>query len=673
MSRRDPVNILLVDDQPNNLIALEAMLGDMGENLIKADSGIQALRSLLDLDFAVVLLDVNMPEMDGFETARLIRQREKSKATPIIFLTAQGPNERNIFRGYSLGAVDYLFKPIVPEILRSKIAVFVDLFRKNLELREQASELERVNRQNQLILNSAAEGVIGVDGVGVATFINPAGARMLAREVHELVGKRVHEVLHPQPFAAGRCDGAECPLDSALSGDGRMEVDDGLFWRSDGSSFPTEYIGSPMLNEHGERFGAVLTYRDVTERRAAAVALENERLYREAKAANRAKDDFLATLSHELRTPMTAILGWVRMLRMGDLDPESVEMALESIERSTSVQAQLIEDILDVSRIVAGKLRLQMTVVDLPDVVERAINTVRHTADEKSIRLEVEVDQELPKTLGDAGRLQQIVWNLLTNAIKFTPESGLVRIVLRHSGPNAEIAVIDTGRGIDPRFLPFVFDRFRQENSSHTREHGGLGLGLAIVRHLVEAHGGEVRAESEGDDRGSTFTVAIPLRDPETADLADDSSNRRRKQLIQDSGKVLSNAKILVVDDETDVRDLLMTILQRSGATVLAAASAASALDQISADVDLVVSDIGMPVEDGFALLRKIREEKRLDVPVVALTAFGRDVDEDRAMSAGFQRFLRKPIDPLDFIAAVTEIIATSRNESTVKQIQGAS
>lgn len=667
MSRRDPVNILLVDDQPNNLIALEAMLGDMGENLVKAESGIQALRALLDLDFAVVLLDVNMPEMDGFETARLIRQREKSKATPIIFLTAQGPNERNIFRGYSLGAVDYLFKPIMPEILKSKIAVFVDLFRKNLELREQASELERVSRQNQLILNSAAEGVIGVDGVGVATFINPAGARMLAREVHELVAKPLHEVLHPQPFAAGWCDGAKCPLESALSGDGRMEVDDGVFWRSDGTSFPTEYIGTPMLNEHGERFGAVLTYRDVTERRAAAVALENERLYREAKAANRAKDDFLATLSHELRTPMTAILGWVRMLRMGDLDAESFEMALESIERSTSLQAQLIEDILDVSRIVAGKLRLQTTVVDLADVVERAINTVRHTADEKSIRLEVEVDHDLPKTLGDAGRLQQIVWNLLTNAIKFTPDNGLVRVLLRRTEHTAEIAVIDTGRGIDPQFLPFVFDRFRQENSSHTREHGGLGLGLAIVRHLVEAHGGEVRAESEGDDRGSTFTVAIPLRDPvEAADTSDDSTTRRRKQLIQDSSEVLSNATVLVVDDESDVRDLLLTILQKSGATVLSAASVESALEQISAEVDLVVSDIGMPQEDGFDLLKKIREEKRLEVPVIALTAFGRDVDEDRAMSAGFSRFLRKPIDPLDFIAAVTDIIATSRNE--VKQ-----
>lgn len=657
---RTPVNILMVDDQPNNLIALEAMLGDMGENLVKADSGLQALRALLENDFAVVLLDVQMPEMDGFETARLIREREKSKDTPIIFLTAQGPNERNIFKGYSLGAVDYLFKPIVPEILRSKVGVFVELFRKTLELRKQARELARISRQNQLILNSAAEGVIGVDRNAVATFVNPAGARMLLREVHELVGRRVHDIIHPQPFASQWCTPEQCALANALGGDSKTEVDDGMFWRSDGSSFPTEFVGTPMLNEHGDHLGAVLTYRDVTERRAAAVAFENERLYREARAANRAKDDFLATLSHELRTPMTAILGWVRMLKMGGLDQESFDMAIESIERSTSVQAQLIEDILDVSRIVAGKLRLQMGPVDLADVVERAVNTVRHTADEKKIKLDISIDHDLPKTMGDAGRLQQVVWNLMSNAIKFTSEGGHIEIGLSRVDGNAEIRVSDTGRGIDAEFLPFVFDRFRQENSSHTREHGGLGLGLAIVRHLIEAHGGEVRAESEGDGKGATFRATVPLREvtkDEHSVSGDETRIRRRRETLQRANEVLTGVKIIVVDDDPDVRELLLTILTRSGANVQAAESVMEAVEIATSDTDIIVSDIGMPQEDGFDLLTRIRENKETQsIPVVALTAFGRDVDQDRAMAAGFARFLRKPIDPVDLVAAIAEV-----------------
>lgn len=662
---RITVNILMVDDQPNNLIALDAMLGDMGENLVKAESGVKALRALLELDFAVILLDVQMPEMDGFETARLIREREKSKDTPIIFLTAQGPNERNVFKGYSLGAVDYLFKPIVPEILRSKVAVFVELFRKTLELRHQARELGRISRQNQLILNSAAEGVVGVDRNAVATFVNPAGARMLGREVHEIVGRRVHEIFHPPTFAALSCAEAECRLESALAGEAKTEGDDGMFWRSDGSSFPTEFIGTPMLNELGEHFGAVLTYRDVTERRAASVALENERLYREARAANRAKDDFLATLSHELRTPMTAILGWVRMLRMGGLDDESFAMAIESIERSTSVQAQLIEDILDVSRIVAGKLRLQMEPLDLADVVERAVATVRHAADEKEITMDISIDHETPRTLGDVGRLQQVVWNLLTNAIKFNPERGIVKVSLKTVDGAAEIQVTDTGRGIDPQFLPFVFDRFRQENSSHTREHGGLGLGLAIVRHLIEAHDGEVRAESEGDGKGATFTVRIPLLELEGDDVVDvgeETKLNRRRESMNRASEVLGGLNLLVVDDEPDVRELLHTILTRSGARVKVANSVAAGIELASKATDLIVSDIGMPHEDGFGLLRRIRENpETATVPVVALTAFGRDVDQDRAIAAGFARFLRKPIDPVDLVAAIAEVINEHR------------
>ena len=650
---RRKANILLVDDQPNNLIALEAMLGDLGHNLVRAESGTKALKALLDEEFALILLDVQMPEMDGFETAALIREREKSRRTPIIFVTALSRSETNVFKGYSLGAVDYLFKPIVPDILRSKVGVFVDLYFKTEEIQEQARELGRLSRQNQLILNSAAEGVLGVDRQGMSTFVNPAAARMIGCTVPELVGKHIHDILHPR----GTCPSEQCRLLDALRGDERMEIHDGTFYKNDKTPFPVEFTGSPMLNEQGEPLGAVMTFRDVTERRAAAQAQENERLYREAQAANRAKDEFLATLSHELRTPMTAILGWVRLLRLGDLDQESFEMAIDAIERSSAVQAQLIEDLLDVSRIVAGKLRLNMASVDLKEVVHRATETVRHTAEEKKIELRVEQENELPHIHGDANRLQQVVWNLLTNAIKFTPEGGRVTVKLENSDNDVCIRVTDTGQGINPEFLPFVFDRFRQANSSETRAHGGLGIGLAIVRHLSELHGGSVAAESEGMGKGSTFTISLPIA---KAGETESTGTQPHSVLEPAAPDALRDVAVLVVEDDPDLRGLVVTILERSGARVRATASVAEAMPVFAEkQPDVVISDLAMPGEDGFALLQQIRqrEGEGAHVPVLALTAFGREEDQERVLAAGFARHLRKPIDPNALIHAVADTV----------------
>jgi len=515
----DRVNVLMVDDQPNNLLALDAMLEGAGLNLVRADSGLKALKSLLDHDFAVILLDVQMPELDGFETATLIREREKSRHTPIIFVTALSRSDTNVFKGYSLGAVDYLFKPIVPEILRSKVSVFVDLFRKTEEIKLQASELLKLSRQNQLILEAAAEGVLGVDNEGKLTFLNPAAARMIGRDREEVSGHSIHDFLHPVREDGTRpCEPETCGIVTALASDSIFECESDCFIRTDGSSFPSEFTFSPIRDEQGQKTGGVFTLRDVTERRAAAAAVENERLYREAQAANQAKDDFLATLSHELRTPMTSILGWVQLLRMGTPDPEELTSALETIEMSARVQARLIDDMLDVSRIILGKFRLDMKPIHIATVVDSATETVRPNAESRGVHLITSIDRAPATVVGDPNRLQQVIWNLLSNAIKFSDTGGTVEITLEFIESQARLTVSDEGQGISPALLPFVFEKLRQAEG--IKSHGGLGLGLAIARHIVDLHGGEIRAESEGEGKGARFIVTLPTEGRESPMLA---------------------------------------------------------------------------------------------------------------------------------------------------------
>jgi PAS domain S-box-containing protein len=509
MADKERVNILLVDDQPNNLLALEAMLGDLDENLIRAESGVRALKALLDHEVAVILLDVQMPGLDGFQTAELIRQREKSKSTPIIFVTAMSRSETNVFKGYSLGAVDYLFKPIVPEILRSKVAVFVDLFRKNREVRKQAAELARLSRQTELILHSAADGVIGADTSGKATFINPSALRMTLSTADSAVGNDVHAMLHPRREGVPVCNSGECRVRSAVLGEEMYDVQDERFWRSDGSSFPVEFSATPMRSRGENLVGAVLTFRDVTEKLAAAQAQENERRYKEAEAASEAKDDFLAVLSHELRTPMTAILGWLQMLKLNDLDRDTREEGWRTIESSARLQAQLIDDMLDVSRIIMGKFRIELRRTELGELVAGAVDAAQPSAEQRNVRLTRNIDASGVHVEVDSARFRQVLSNLLSNAVKFTPAGGAVHVEVRAEDANATVTVSDTGEGIDPAFLPHVFDRLEQADTA--RQQGGLGLGLAIARHIIELHGGRIDAHSEGPDQGSQFTVTLPL------------------------------------------------------------------------------------------------------------------------------------------------------------------
>jgi PAS domain S-box-containing protein len=387
---------------------------------------------------------------------------------------------------------------------------------------------------------------------------------------------------------------------------------------------------------------------DLTERKQAEEALQAARA--EAETANRMKDQFLATLSHELRTPLNAIFGWAQLLRAGKLDSPTIERGVETIERNARAQKQLIDDLLDVSRIISGKLRLEMQPIEPAEVVEAALETVAHTAQAKGINLRHRIART-GLVVGDSQRLQQVVWNLLSNAVKFTPKGGEVRVTVEALDGHAEITVADSGQGIAPEFLPHVFERFRQADPSSTRRHGGLGLGLAIVRQLVELHGGSVRAESPGEGQGATFIVSLPLA------VASQPEERRQAQTGEGGRPVsLAGVRVLVVDDEADARDLLREILSGSHAEVAMAASAAEGLDVLERfQPHVLVSDISMPGQDGYELIRAVRK-RGYQLPAAALTAFARAEDRRRALLAGFQIHLAKPVDPGELTAAVASL-----------------
>ncbi|MGG6267040.1 PAS domain S-box protein [Leptolyngbya sp. AN10] len=400
---------------------------------------------------------------------------------------------------------------------------------------------------------------------------------------------------------------------------------------------------------------------DITERKQAEA--EREHLLRreqaaraEAQAANRIKDEFLAVLSHELRTPLNPILGWSKLLQSGKLNQARTLEALTTIERNAKLQAELIEDLFDVSRILQGKLSLNMVPVDLAATIRAAMETVRLAAEAKSIQIQTELDTSVRKILGGSARLQQVVWNLLSNAVKFTPTEGRVNIRLENLGDQAQMIIRDTGKGIAPDFLPYVFDYFRQEDGATTRKFGGLGLGLAIVRHLVELHGGTIRAESEGEGRGATFIVRLPLM-PTQAETDTES-------LEPDLTLGLDGIRVLVVEDETDTRELIAFLLEQAGAQVLAVASGFEGLAVFTqSKPDLLLSDIGMPDMDGYMLLQQIRAlpaEQGGKIPAIALTAYAGEMNQQQAIAAGFQHHLAKPVEPEELVRVIASVNAAN-------------
>ncbi|QLE44295.1 response regulator [Nostoc sp. C052] len=697
MQMEPKVNILLVDDKLENLLALEAILEKLGENLVRATSGEEALRCLLHQDFAVILLDVQMPGMDGFETATLIRNRGRSRHTPIIFLTAFSTSDQMLFKGYALGAVDYLLKPLDPNILTSKVIVFVELFKKTEAVKEQAAQLVAVNtelRQSEERFRSLSTcspvGIFETDTEGNCKYTNPRYQTICGLKAAESLEKRWLESVYLEDRERAIASW------SAYICEGRDYSEEFRFQTTQTSIRWVQVRSSPMLSSQGELLGYVGTLEDITERKQAeevrAQVIREQTARQEAEAANRMKDEFLAVLSHELRTPLTSMLGWSKILRAKKLDDKATSRALEAIERNAISQMQLIEDILDVSRIIRGQLRLNVSAVNLISVMEAALEAVRPLAEPKDIQLSTVLDTTVGSVYGDPARLQQIVWNLLTNAIKFTPKGGKVEVKLstyfgfsisdfglgsdsenlessntdensnlRSQIPNsksqyAQIQVIDTGIGISSEFLPKVFERFRQADSTTTRSHNGLGLGLAIVRHLVELHKGTILAQSSGSGQGATFTVRLPL-------LQDNRGNREATGKISSpvASTPLAGLRVLVVDDEADTRNFLSFMFEEYGAFATAVGSVDEALAVLEqTKPDILISDIGMSEQDGYTLIRKLRSlepEKGGRIPAIALTAYTREEDRLEVLSAGFQQHLSKPIDPNKLIAAVANIL----------------
>ena len=512
------------------------------------------------------------------------------------------------------------------------------------ELEDQTERLRQAEDRLRMLLDGVHDYAIcmlGPDGEIVSW--NGGAERIFGFSADEIVGRNYACFFPPRE----REDGLpEEHLKSAVS-DGRHEIE-GARVRRGGSVFDASVVLTAMRKPSGQHRGFSLVIRDVTERKR----LEDDlrRRAEDLDAANRAKEDFLATLSHELRTPLNAMLGWTRLLRMGRLDAPAMERALETIERNAHLQEQLIADILDVSRIVTGKLRLNLRPLDLGPVLDAAVDAVRATAQAKGVMLETQIEPA-GTVLGDADRLQQVLWNLLSNAVKFTPRGGSVTVSSGRVGANAMLRVTDTGEGMPPELLPFVFDRFRQGDASATRPHGGLGLGLSLVRHIIELHGGQVQAWSEGAGRGSSFAVQLPVRAVQSVELR------------PDIGAPLAGLKILVVDDEADAREVVSTALAQCGARTAAVSSAREAMQIIPEFTpDVVVSDIAMPGEDGYSLVRRIRgmKSEMAAVPVVALTAFTQPDDRRRAIRAGFKHFVPKPVE-IDELAAVVRNVADRR------------
>jgi PAS domain S-box-containing protein len=538
----------------------------------------------------------------------------------------------------------------------------ISIFARDITERKQA---EKALRQSEERFRLAARAVAGI----VYDWNFETGEVYRSEGLYRLIGVHPDEVpqtrdwwykrIHSDDLAS-----IEPTFVSTLSGDADRYDFEYRVRHEDGHWVYLWDRGYLIRDQNGQLLRVVGSSADITNRKRDEQErkrlLELEQVARaEAEAANRIKDEFLAVLSHELRSPLNPILGWAKLLQSREFDKVAVKKALSTIERNAQLQAQLIEDLLDVSRILQGKLSLNMAAVNLSSTIQAALETVRLAAEAKNIYIHTKLDTACGQVLGDLARLQQVVWNLLSNAVKFTPEGGRVDIRLEHIGSHAQITVSDTGKGIHPNFLPYVFETFRQADSTTTRKFGGLGLGLAIVRHLVELHGGTVDAQSLGEGQGATFTVRLPLikqntmiKDTTTPDSSTGASPT----------SPLAGINILVVDDDQDNRDFLTFVLEDYGALVRAVTSAAEALQVLAqSKPDILLSDIGMPEMDGYMLIQQVRaletDLEREPIPAIALTAYAGEINQQQALKAGFQQHMAKPIAPEELLTAISSLI----------------
>jgi PAS domain S-box-containing protein len=536
--------------------------------------------------------------------------------------------------------------------------------------------LRESEQRYRIVAETASDAIISIDEQSNILFINRAGERIFGYKPEQMIGQSLN-MLMPEYLRHVHNKRLARYVET-----GKRHIS----W---------EQVEVPALHQNGHEFPIEISFgnfskggkhifigiaRDISERKRVEKQRE-ELLRREQEArhqseeANRIKDDFLATLSHELRTPLNAILGWSQMLRTHNLSDSDTEKALATIERNARSQSQLIDDLLDISRIITGKLRLDVRAVDLTSVILAAVDAARPAAQAKNIRLQTLLDPQSGPISGDPDRLQQVIWNLLSNAVKFTPKGGRVQARLERINSHVEIVVSDTGIGIEPDFLPNVFDRFRQSDGSMTRRHGGLGLGLAIVQQLVELHGGIITVESEGEGQGSTFTVSLPLLPVRT-------ESRRHGERVhptarsgahEDCPPKLEGLRVLLVDDEADSREMLNLMLAACGAEVVSAESAVEAFELIQTEkFDIMLSDIGMPEEDGFSLIARIRKlpvERGGHIPALALTAYARAEDRIRALRSGFQMHIAKPVEPSELIVVVANLAGRLTNSKSNEKV----
>ncbi len=702
-SSEEKVSILLVDDRPDKLLAYEVMLAGLNQEIVCARSGKEALRYLLKRDFAAILLDVNMPGMDGFETAALIRQRPRSETTPIIFISAVNDTVNHVSRGYSLGAVDYILTPVVPDILRAKIAVFVDLFKKTEQVKRQAEERANLIREQTARAEAEAQqerfaflaeaGKVLAGSLdyqqtfqNLALLIVPRLADFciidVADEQEELQHvaisqhepKREYRLQAFEEQFASSLAAKNCAARVFRTGKSEMCCDtdektlSNLFEREEDrrlvrSLTATSVIGVP-LRAHDRILGAITMVN--TSKRAcgpnelslaedlaqrAAVAVDNAALYeaaqqarRDAERASLAKDRFLAMLSHELRTPLTPVLASVCSLEHDDVIPQNVRESLQLIRRNVELEARLIDDLLDLTRISRGKVQLSFEIVDAHGLLRNALEICHSGIEQKKLSLQTDFAASKVHLQADPARLQQIFWNLIKNAVKFTPDGGRLSVRTTNDGDGQlKVEVEDSGSGIDSGLLPKVFNAFEQGERTQL---GGLGLGLAISKALVEAHHGLIRAESAGRNKGAKFTTLFPTCERDGAEqsthVPSPSSKRR-------------SVRILLVEDHEDTNRSLTRLLEGRGYEVHPAHNVRSALDLAATEeFDVLVSDIGLPDGSGVELLQTLR----LKGPIfgIALSGYGMEEDIRRSRDVGFSHHLIKPVDLNRLDSAIQEM-----------------
>jgi len=643
------IRIVHVEDHESSREATTELLRQEGFVVSEAETGSEALDTVAKIRPHLVLLDVKLPDMSGHEVCRRIKA--EYPATPVLQISASVAPGKEKVRGLENGADAYLVKPVEAEELIATIRAL-------LRMRE-AEEARRETEQRYELLFESSSLPTWICDLESFEFlaVNQAAVNQYGFSREEFRSLCIRDILPSEDVSAMEDYFAKIPKAVANPGEWRHK-------RKNGTIVDVEVIWHELI--YRGRHAALVVANDISARKREELEreqlLDKEQKAREqAEAANRTKDEFLATVSHELRAPLNAMLGWAQILRTTQVDAPTLAHAIEIIERSARTQSRLIEDLLDTARIVSGKLRLDIQPVDLTSLIENAVEVLRPAADAKRIDLQLMLNAGREVITGDPDRLQQIVWNLLSNAIKFTPKGGRVEVHLERADPHVRVTVTDTGKGISPEYLPYIFDRFLQADNSITRRNTGLGLGLSLVRHLVELHGGAVYAKSPGEGLGASFTIDLPMRAVMPPPNEGESPSLGTGVLGVLS---LEGVWAMVVDDEADARELVATLLQQCGAKVTPVGSAEEALAVlVSAEngrlPDIVVSDISMPDVDGYELMRRIRElppERGGRIPSVALTAYGRSVDRIRALSAGFQMHMPKPVEPAELATVVASL-----------------